>query len=376
VVLYYGHYDVQPVDPLEHWTSPPFEPTLREGRMYARGAQDNKGQFFSALKAIEMLGLRRALRPTLKIVIEGDEESGSMPVLQTLRGMREALRADVVMASDTNTVPGGAPTITMGLRGILHLGLALHGPHHDLHSGVHGGAAPNPATGIARLLATLHDADGRVAVEGFYDGVRDPSPRERALAHAVPFDPERYRQATGVAPVAGERDFTPVERTGFRPVIDVNGVHSGYGGAGMKTIIPAVAIAKLSVRLVPDQDPEGTLDALERHLRRHVPPGLRLEILERGIGGTPFRADPDSTAIALAQRVLDELDPRKAVFLWEGASVPILARLPELAGGEPLLVGFGSEEDNVHAPDESYSIEQFRRGYRFIGLFLSRLARS
>ena len=373
VVLFYGHYDVQPVDPLDQWQTPPFVPTLRNGRMYARGAQDNKGQFFSALKAMEILRRQGALGCTVRVLLEGDEESGTMPIIETLEAHRDLIRADAIMAADTATVESGAPTITMGLRGIVSCTAVLSGPSHDLHSGVHGGRIPNPATELARLIATLHRDDGSVAVDGFYDRVRDPGEEERAMANAAGFDADRYARATGVEPVGGERRFTPVERTGFRPALDLNGIHAGYGGPGSKTIIPAAATAKISARLVPDQDPPTILAAIGRHLQRRVPPGLRLEITEANIGGSAIRVSPKSRLVQVARAVLDELSELKTAFLWEGASVPIVSRLPALAGGEPLLVGFGGEEDRIHAPNESFSLDQFRKGFLFNGLFLSRL---
>jgi acetylornithine deacetylase/succinyl-diaminopimelate desuccinylase-like protein len=375
VVLFYGHYDVQPVDPIDLWITPPFIPSLRNGRMYARGAQDNKGQCFAALKAIEALIHADQLNCTVKLVIEGDEEAGHMPILPLLERERTALKSDLVMAADTGTVASGAPTITMGLRGIAHLTVMLTGPDHDLHSGVHGGRAPNPALGMARLLASLHDASGRVAVPGFYDGVKDPTPEERRLANATPFDPAWYKSVTGTDAVAGELAYTPVERTGFRPTLEVNGIHSGYGGPGSKTIIPACAQAKLSARLVPGQQPEAILDLIATHLAGNVPRGMELRITERGIGGPAVRIDIASPAIRQAREVLGELAPLPTAFLWEGASIPILSHLPAIAGAPALLVGFGGEADNIHAPNESYSIEQFKAGFLYTGMFLSRFGR-
>jgi acetylornithine deacetylase/succinyl-diaminopimelate desuccinylase-like protein len=375
-VLFYGHYDVQPEDPVDLWRTPPFEPTLVDGRLYARGAQDNKGQLFAALKAIETLIRDDVLECSLKILIEGDEESGTMPILDVLQREQAALRADIVMAADTSAVSTGAPTLTMGLRGILHVTAVLTGPSHDLHSGVHGGRILNPATALCRLMASLHAADGSVAIPGFYEGVREPTAEERALANANPIDPRWYEQVTGVPPVAGEQAYTPVERTGFRPAIDLNGIHSGFGGKGSKTIIPARAEVKLSARLVPGQEPERILALLIAHLRRHTPDGVTLEIPEQGIGGPAVRLHLDSPVVRLAREVLAELSDLPTAFLWEGASVPILAHLPAVTGGAPLLVGFGGEADNIHAPNESYSLEQFRSGYLYTGLFLSRLGKA
>lgn len=373
VVLFYGHYDVQPVDPIDLWITPPFSPSIRNGRMYARGAQDNKGQCFAAIKAMEALIRADKLNCTIKLVIEGDEEAGRMPILPLLEQEKAFLQSDLVMAADSGTVASGAPTITMGLRGIVYLTAMLYGPDHDLHSGVHGGRAPNPALGMARLIATLHDASGRIAVAGFYDGVREPTPEERALANATTLDPVWYKSVTGVEPVAGEQGYTPVERTGFRPALEVNGIHSGYGGQGSKTIIPCCAMVKLSARLVPGQQPETILQRIITHLEKNVPRGTRLEITEKGIGGPAVRIDPSSPVIRQATSVLNELSPLPTAFLWEGASVPILSYLPAIAGAPALLVGFGGEADNIHAPNESYSIEQFKSGFLYTGMFLSRL---
>jgi acetylornithine deacetylase/succinyl-diaminopimelate desuccinylase-like protein len=370
-VLFYGHYDVQPADPLERWTTPPFEPALRDGRLYARGAQDNKGQLFAGLKALETLLAARALRCTVRVLLEGDEETGHIPMLAVLGRERERLRADVVLACDTGTVESGAPTITMGVRGIAHLTVELCGPQKDLHSGVHGGRAPNPALGLARLLASLHDDRGRVAVAGFYDGVEAPSADERRLLAAAGFDAARYEAQTGVPPTGGEAGYTPIERTAFRPALEVNGMHSGYGGAGSKTIIPALAVAKLSARLVPGQDPRRVLDHVKQHLRERVPAGLRLEFPEEGIGGSALRVRPESPWVPRARAVLAGFGPLPPVLWWEGASLPLISKLPALTGGEPLLVGFGTEDDNIHAPNESFALDRFRQGYLFVGQFLA-----
>ena len=372
-VLFYGHYDVQPEDPVSLWKTPPFEPTLLRGRMFARGAQDNKGQLFAAIKAIEALIRADALHVTLKFLIEGDEETGEMPIIKVLHREQAALAADIVMAADTSAVSSGAPTITMGLRGIIHLTAVLSGPDHDLHSGVHGGRIPNPANALCRMIASLHHDNGQVAVDGFYDGVQDPTAEERALANAQPIDPIWYKTVTGLLPVGGELQYTPVERSGFRPAIDLNGIHSGYGGAGSKTIIAAQAMAKISARLVPGQSPDFILKQIAKHLQKQVPDGLILTITEQGTGGAALRLALDSPAVVTARKVLGEISPLPTAFLWEGASVPILSHLPAIAGGDVLLVGFGSEEDNIHAPNESYSVEQFRMGFLYTGLFLTQL---
>jgi acetylornithine deacetylase/succinyl-diaminopimelate desuccinylase-like protein len=265
------------------------------------------------------------------------------------------------------------PAIIMGLRGIFHLTAVLSGPSHDLHSGIHGGAAPNPATALARLLATLHGPDGRIAVAGYYDGVRKPTARERRLASAGQPSPAEYRRQMGVLPVGGEKGFGLAERIGFRPTLDINGIHAGYGGPGSKTVIPARAIGKITSRLVAGQDPAACLKAVIRHLQRHAPEGLRLEIAEKGVGGEAVRVRLDSPAVRKAKEVLDELSGGRTVFRWHGASVPVIPDLVRASGAEPVLAGFGLEDDHIHAPNESFSLAQFRLGFLYVGMLLSRL---
>lgn len=372
-ILFYGHYDVQPVDPLEEWTNPPFEPVLKNGRLYARGAEDNKGQMFYVLKAMETLIGHNMLCSTVKVIIEGEEESGSEGISGALHDWQDLVKADILMVTDTNTVSPGIPTIIMGLRGLVHLSVALTGPHHDLHSGVHGGKAPNPAAEMARLVASLHNPDGSISVEGFYDSVEEPTKKERALANAMPFNMSSYKAETGVPATAGEKRFSPIERVGFRPSIDINGLHSGYGGPGTKTIIPAMAAARITARLVSGQDPEFCLNAIINHLEKHTADGLRFEVTEKGVGGAALRLDPDSSLVTKAKKVLDQLGDRETAFLWEGASIPVVSELSRVSGAEPLLAGFGREEDRAHAPNESFSLNQFKRGYLYAALMLCAL---
>ncbi len=370
-VLFYGHYDVQPVDPVEAWTSPPFVPEWREGRLYARGAQDNKGQLFYTLAAIETLIDHDAMDLNLKILIEGEEECGSHALSAALDQWHPRLQSDILLVHDVLTVPSGAPTIIMGLRGLVHLNTELTGSDHDLHSGIHGGLAPNAAQGMAQLTASLFDANGRVAVPGFYAGITAPSPRETQLASAVPFDTHAYHRQTGTSPDGGIRRAPPFERVGFLPSLDINGIHAGYGGNGMKTIIPAAAQLKLTARLVPGQDPEAVLDAISAHLFRNTPPGMRLTVTDRGVGGPGFRLDPESKTVKMASTVLSTIRPdQPVVFLWEGASIPIVAHLADVVGAAPLLVGFGHESDRIHAPDESFSMTQFKTGFLYTALLL------
>ncbi len=369
-ILFYGHYDVQPIDPEEAWKTPPFTPTLRNGRIYARGAQDNKGQMFYTLKAIETLINNSALDATIKVIIEGEEEYGSAGITEEMLGWADRLQADIMMVHDTSTIRSGNPTITMGLRGIVHLSIELEGPDHDLHSGAHGGLAPNPAQGIAHLVDSMFGDDGKVSIEGFYDGVLTPSKHELELALQSPFDIDEYKALVGTTPDGGMVDASPQERVGFLPSLDVNGIHTGYGGAGMKTVLPSKAIAKLSARIVPNQDPAAVLECLISHIYRHAPKGMRLTISDQGVGGPGFRLSPQSPLAAKARTSLEMLNQGSVVFHWEGASIPIISGLAAVSGAEPLLVGFGHEDDHIHAPNESFSIDQFRNGYLYTALFL------
>ncbi len=372
VVLFYGHYDVQPVDPIELWESPPFEGTLRNGRLYARGAEDNKGQLFYVVKAIETLLAENALDCTVRIFIEGEEESGSDGIAGAMRSWPE-LKGDVLMVCDTGTPKPGTVAITMGLRGIVKLTARLKGPQKDLHSGVHGGIAPNPATQMARLVASLHDERGRIAVEGYYDEVRPIAAEDKALANIDLFTPEQYQAMVGVPPVGGEVDFTLAERRGFRPTIEINGIHSGYDGPGSKTIIPSSAMVKITSRIVGGQNPERCLKLIIEHLKRHTPAGLTLEISEEGIGGPALLLSSRSPLIQKAREVIGSITEQPVVCIWEGASIPIVSELAAIAGAEPLLVGFATEEDNIHAPNESFSLAQFRDGFLYAASMLQAL---
>ena len=373
-ILIYGHYDVQPVDPLEDWITPPFEPTWRNNRLYARGAQDNKGQIFYTICAVESLIEAGALDRTILFVIEGEEEFGSDGINHALDAWRDKIQAEALLVHDTGTVSSGAPTLIMGLRGILQFEFTLQGATHDLHSGVHGGLAPNAAQAAATMCASLHDATGRVNVPGFYDGVEPPSEHERQMAAADDTTTESYQQQIGTTPDGGIRDLPAYERVGFLPTLEINGIHSGYGGPGNKTIIPARALVKLSARIVQGQNPEALVASVCQYLKDRTPPGMKLEITEAHINGPGLRFDPDSPLLPHVERALAAVKPGEAlVHRWEGASIPIVARLAEVSGATPLLTGFGHEDDRIHAPNESFSLEQFRNGFLYTCLLLSQL---
>lgn len=373
-VLVYGHYDVQPVDPVELWETPPFEPTERDGRIYARGAQDDKGQWFSLLQ-----GLRAAIEngdtlPSVRLVLEGQEESGSGVLADLAYDLRKRLAADVLLVADTGKDVSGRPAIVAGLRGVIHFTVTLTGPKYDLHSGQHGGIAPNPAQGMAELMASLHGPDGAIAVEGFCDGIIEPTETEFALATERGFDENAYRDEIGVLPVGGQRGVPAIVRNAFHPTVEINGIHSGYGGPGSKTVIPTTAIAKISCRLVPGQSPARVWECLQTHLKNNCPRGLTLELTDMTGCEPGFRLPIDSPVTRIAHDLLNTFDERGAVFTWEGASIPIVAKLRDLTGAAPLLVGFGMQEDRIHCPNESYSLDQFMDGVRWGGQIFTALA--
>ena len=360
-VLFYGHYDVQPADPLSEWKTPPFEPTVDGDRIYCRGAQDDKGQFFAFLCGLRELVNSSSPRPNLKIVLDGQEESGSIGIFELLEGkeFRQRLAADVLLICDTPAADGLRPTIVAGLRGVNHFTVTLTAANRDLHSGEYGGVAPNAAQGMAELVASLHNADGSIAVAGFRDGIEPPTHEELEAAEAGMADEARYAEDIGTDPCGGQLGKTIVQRICFEPTIEVNGIHSGYGGPGSKTIIPCVAVAKLSTRLVPGQNPKAAYEAVKRHLKDHCPKGMSVELSELTGDSPGFRLPLASPLFRLARSVLDEMDDRGAVFQWDGASIPVVSALREASGAAPLIVGWGQAEDRIHSPNESYSLRQF-----------------
>lgn len=360
-VLVYGHYDVQPVDPVSEWNTPPFEPTEIDGRIYCRGAQDDKGQSFAFL-----CGIRDFLKaagdrpvPTVKVVLEGQEESGSEALQELAPAIRRRLAADVLAVCDTGAAPGLRPAIVAGLRGVSHFTVRLTGPSRDLHSGEYGGIAPNPAQAIAELVASLHNPDGSIAVAGFRDGIEPPTEEERRAAEATAPDDAFYAGDIGCEPVGGQCGKTIVQRNSFEPTIEVNGIHSGYGGPGAKTVIPSEAIAKISMRLVPGQSVRGAFESVRKHLEDHLPRGMKLSVEDYNPGAGGFRLPLASPIFRLAAHVLGEMDARGPVFQWDGASIPVVSVLREASGAAPLLVGWGQPEDRIHSPNESYSLVQF-----------------
>ena len=358
-ILVYGHYDVQPADPVEEWKTPPFEPTVVDGRVYCRGAQDDKGQSFAFLCGIRDYLASAKAAPTLKVLLEGQEESGSTALMEMAPDLRRKLAAEVMLVCDTSAAAELRPAIVAGLRGVSHLTVRLTGPNRDLHSGEYGGIAPNPAQAIAELVASLHNPDGSIAVAGFRDGIEPPSEPERRAAEAAALDEQAYYNDIGCDPVGGQQGKTITQRNSFEPTIEVNGIHAGYGGPGSKTVIPAEAIAKLSMRLVPGQSVSHVAEVVKKHLEDKCPRGMKLSVEDYNPGAGGFRLPLASPIFRLAASVLEEMDPRGPVFQWDGASIPVVSVLREASGAAPLIVGWGQSEDRIHSPNESYGFVQF-----------------
>ncbi len=368
-VLIYGHYDVQPPDPLDLWTTPPFDPQVRAGRLYARGSSDDKGQVWLHLLAIQaLLETTGGLPVNVRLLIEGEEEIGSPGIVELLARHRAELASDLVVVSDTSFFAPGVPSISCGLRGLASLEVHVSGAKRDLHSGEFGGAVANPVHALAALIAGLHAPDGRVAVAGFYDGVRPASDAERHAFAQLPFDETAWSQAIGIAAPFGEPGYTTLERTWVRPTLEVNGMYGGFQGAGTKTIIPSSAHAKLTCRLVPDQDPAQVKQAVFRHLEAHCPPGVRLDIVD-GEGAPASVIPADSPYVQAAGRALARAFGRAPVLTRTGGSIPVVPAFTHELGAPVVLMGFGLPDDRLHAPDESFSLENYRLGQRALAAF-------
>ncbi len=371
-VLIYGHYDVQPPEPFEEWVSPPFEPEIRDGKIYARGATDNKGQILAHILGVqETLQTEGTLPCNVIFLIEGEEEIGSPNLHSFLEQHRAELKADIIAISDTGMVKHGVPTLTYALRGVAALEFVVQGPSHDLHSG-YGGAIVNPATVAARLIASLHDASWKVAIPGFYDAVRDSEPWERDAAFSAVSDSDLIEE-TGAPELDGESGYSAMERIGARPTAEVNGIGAGYQGEGSKTVLPKNAFVKLTFRLVPDQDPAQILQLAENHLRAHCPKGVRLEI-HQGHFGPAYFFDPHSAYGQVAQATLKKTFNQKTVLSRCGGSIPILQSLKSVLGADSLLLGLASPDCHAHSPNENFPLENFYTGIRLNQIFLKEIA--
>ncbi|MDQ3460811.1 MAG: dipeptidase [Deinococcota bacterium] len=361
-VLVYGHYDVQPPEPLDLWRSPPFAPVLEDGLIVARGASDDKGQLFAHVKALEALLATEGRPPVnLKFLIEGEEEIGSPNLAPLIERERERLAADVVLISDGAMMAPDTPTITYGLKGLCYLELRVRGAAHDLHSGAYGGGVPNAVGALCTIIAALKDAGGRVAVPGFYDDVLELSPGERERMAALAFDEAAFREEAGLTATPGEAGTSLLERLWARPTLDVNGIAGGFQGEGAKTVIPAVAMAKLSCRLVPDQDPERVADLLAAHIGGLAPEGVSVEVVKLH-GGKPVLTPLDSPALRAVSAANERVFGKPTVFARSGGTIPVVSDFQVLLGAEVILLGLGLESDRAHSPNEKFDLVNYYRG--------------
>lgn len=367
-VLVYGHYDVQPVDPLELWKSDPFEPEIHDGAIWGRGANDDKGQLFMHLKAFEYLVRAGKLRHNVKFIFEGEEEIGSPSLAKWAEANKEKLAASVILVSDTTMISDKIPSINCGMRGLAYLEVKVTGPNKDLHSGHYGGAVANPINVLCDMISSLIDKDGRITVKGFYDNVVELSSADRAQLARAPFDLEEYKHFLGINEVKGEKGYTTLERTGIRPCLDVCGIWGGFTGEGSKTVLPSEAHAKISMRLVPNQDSETISSLFTEHFLSIAPPYVKVEVRPCH-GGNGFLIPISSKAYQAASRAMAEVYGTDPVPSRGGGSIPILADLQHILGIDPLLMGFGLERDTIHSPNESYLLSQFFAGISSIALF-------
>lgn len=374
-VLVYGHYDVQPADPYELWHSPPFEPVIKDEKIWARGSADDKGQFYMHIKAFEAMMATNSLPCNVKFMIEGEEEVGSPNLGPFVAQNREKLKADVILISDTAMIANDVPSIDTGLRGLSYLEVQVVGANRDLHSGVYGGAVANPINVLARMIASLHDEQGRITIPGFYDDVLELSADERARINEAPFDLEAYKKDLGIDDVQGEAGYTTLERTGTRPTLDCNGIWGGYTGEGAKTVLPSKASAKISMRLVPNQSSEAITELFTKHFLSLAPKSVKVTVTPHH-GGEPYLTPLDSPAYKAAEQALEESFGKKPVPTRGGGSIPIVALFEKELGLKTVLMGFGLDSDALHSPNEHYGLFNFYKGIETIPLFFKHFAES
>ncbi len=372
-VLIYGHYDVQPPEPLDLWKSPAFEPTVRGENLYGRGASDMKGQVIITLKAVESLARTGELPVNIKFILEGEEEIGSPNLPTFISAHKDLLACDFALNPDTGMIGADVPTITYGLRGLAYFELHVSGPDHDLHSGIYGGVVHNPAQALCELIAGMHDKNGRITLPGYYDKVRSLSNEEHQQLSHLPMDEDFYLKHTGAPNLHGESGFSPVERVGVRPTLEVNGLLSGFTGEGSKTVLPMKAMAKISMRLVPDQDPKDVHKQLVAYLEENAPDTIRWEVIKM-TGGPASITDYQIPAVQALGKALEKTWGQKPLFRREGGSVPVVAQMQDILGIESVLTGFGLPDDNLHGPNEKIHIPTFYKGIEAITRFLCILA--
>ncbi|MEN4013206.1 MAG: dipeptidase [Chloroflexota bacterium] len=360
-VLIYGHYDVQPSDPDDLWESPPFEPTPRGDHLYARGASDMKGQIAACIFAIESILNGSPLPINVKFMIEGEEEIGSPNLNRFMETHKELLQCDVALNPDSGMISADTPTITYALRGLAYFEIRVYGPDHDLHSGLFGGIVHNPAQVLSDLIAGMHDQDGRITLPGFYDRVRPLTEEERSALRQLPMDEQYYLKQTGVPALHGEKGFSPVEQVGARPTLDVNGLYSGFTGVGQKTVIPSWAMAKISMRLVPDQDPAAVFDQLKQYLLAHAPKTVRWDLIQMPYGAASI-SDINHPATKAMVKSFESVWNKTPLFKREGGSIPVVGNMQRILAVESVLTGFGLADDNIHSPNEKLHLPTWYRG--------------
>jgi acetylornithine deacetylase/succinyl-diaminopimelate desuccinylase-like protein len=369
-VLCYGHYDVQPPDPLDEWISPPFEPTERDGNLYARGSADDKGQMYMHIKAVEaLLAVNGTLPVNVKFLIEGEEEVGGESVAKFVAENPAKLKADVALVSDTELFAEGLPTLCIGLRGLIYTEIEARGPARDLHSGMYGGAAPNAVFGLIELLAKMKDANGRIQIPGMYDDVAPPTPEEKRSWEHLPFDEKDFlKNEVGSTQLTGEPGYSALERTWARPTLEVHGIAGGFTGAGAKTVIPARATAKVSMRMVPNQNPERILAAYKKFVADNTPAGIQTEVRVLS-WGPAIMVNPDHPAIHIAASAFRDILGKETVFIRSGGSIPIVGDFAKHLGIPTILMGFGLPDDGLHSPNEKYKVANYYAGIMTIAHF-------
>ena len=372
-VLVYGHYDVQPADPYELWDSPPFEPVIKDGKIYARGACDDKGQLYMHLKAFETMMENGGIFCNLKFMIEGEEEVGSDNLGVFLKNNRDKLVADVVLISDTSIISVDTPSITVGLRGLSYLEVEVVGPNRDLHSGRYGGAVANPVNILCQMIVSLHDEKNRINIPGFYDKVQELSKEERQKLNEAPFDLDEFKQDLGIKDVWGEEGYTTDERTGIRPTLDVNGIWGGYIGEGAKTVLPSKAFSKISMRLVPNQDSHEITELFTRHFKSIAPSGVEVKVRPHH-GGEPAVIPTGSVHYKAASKAFEEVWGKTPVPTRDGGSIPIVSLFQRELGLDSVMLGFGLDSDNIHSPNEKYGVFNYLKGIETIISFLKHYA--
>lgn len=367
-VLVYGHYDVQPPDPLDLWHSGPFEPVIKDGNIYARGACDDKGQVFMHVKALEVMAKTNTLACNVKLMIEGEEEVGSDNLGKFLEDNKEKLKADIVLVSDTSMISLEHPSIETGLRGLAYMEVEVTGPNRDLHSGVYGGAVGNPINVLCQMIASLHDENNHITIPGFYDKVAELTAAERTALNNAPFDLEEYKKDLEINDIRGEKDYTTLERTGIRPTLDVNGIWGGYTGEGAKTVLPSKAYAKISMRLVPNQVSKEISDMFTKHFQSIAPASVKVKVTPHH-GGEPVVTPTDSVAYQAAAKAISTAFGKDPIPTRGGGSIPIVALFEKTLGLKTVLMGFGLDSDAIHSPNEKYGVENYFKGIETIPYF-------